>query len=180
MGVCAITDREWRRWSPGAGSVLGENEDRVGEEEQASFKWKWVRGVSKVGGKRECVWVLCVCVHLVMLYRTCSFLCLCTGEYWRNKCVRKREKEENRKSGKWWRWEGLPDTEVCTAGVVAANGGDSACVCAYVTWPGLGDVEGAVCIQPHARDGLDVNHWALLLPDMPGTQSQTSCCLYCP
>lgn len=39
--------REWKKGSPGAGSVSGENEDKGGEEEQASFKWKWVRGVSE-------------------------------------------------------------------------------------------------------------------------------------
>ncbi len=38
IGVCSLTDGEWG--SLGAGSVSGENEDRGGEEEQVSFKWK--------------------------------------------------------------------------------------------------------------------------------------------
>lgn len=63
---------------------------------------------------------------------------------------------------------GLPDTEVRAAGVVAADGDDSARVRADVTWPGLRDVEGAVSVQTDARDGLDVDHWTIFLPDVPG------------
>lgn len=64
-----------------------------------------------------------------------------------------------------------PDTEVSAAGVVASDRSDSARVGADVARPGLGDVEGAVCVQADARGGLDVDEDALFLPDMPGTQS---------
>lgn len=59
-------------------------------------------------------------------------------------------KKVNRKShdgdGEWWEEGLLPDTEVRAAGVIASNRGHSACVGAYVTWPGLGDVKRTICI----------------------------------
>lgn len=67
-------------------------------------------------------------------------------------------------------WVELPDTEMCTTGVVSTNRGDSACVCAYVTGPGLGDMEGTICIHPHARNRLHVDHDAILIPDMSRTE----------
>lgn len=83
---------------------------------------------------------------------------------------RRKRKAERATKAKGW----LPDAEVRAAGVVAADGGHSARVRAYVTRPGLGDVKGAVGIHPHAGDGLDVDHRALFFPDMPRIQCQSS------
>lgn len=66
---------------------------------------------------------------------------------------------------------GLPDTEVSVAGVVASDRGDPACVRADVAGPGLGDVQGAVCLQAHAGNGLHVDHGAVFFPDVPGKKN---------
>lgn len=197
--VCSITRTEWRRGSPGAGSVSGENEDREGEEEQASFKWKWVRGVNKnrqngsemlaVGSAQVCLalvcpWVCtCMCMPMYTLSRfkehvpSCVFPVENIGE---NRVWEKRGKKKIEGPESHERSGGLPDTEVCAPGVVSTNGGDSARVRAYVAWPGLGDVEGAICIQSHARNGLNVDNCSLFLPDMPGTQSHQSVGIFIP
>lgn len=164
--MCSIGDGEWRRRSPGAGSVSGENEDRGGEEEQASLKWKWVSGVNRnrqnsSGGKHSCVWrshmrvhvndVLRLCVCVLCLYKehvaSCVFTLENIGE---TKGWEEKGRPVNRKShdgdGEWWEEGLLPDTEVRAAGVVASNRGHSACVGAYVTRPGLGDVKRTICI----------------------------------
>lgn len=64
--------------------------------------------------------------------------------------------------------EHRPDSEVSAAGVVSSDRGDPARVCANVAGPGLGDVQGAVYVQSHARDGLHVDHGAVFFPDVPG------------
>lgn len=54
------------------------------------------------------------------------------------------------------------------AGVVPSDRGDPARVRADVAGPRLGDVQGAVYVQSHARDGLHVDHRAVFFPDVPG------------
>lgn len=71
---------------------------------------------------------------------------------------------------RWEKGKIIPDSEVCAARVVATDGGDSAGVGADVAGPGLGDVEGAVAIETHARDGLNLDHGAFFLPNVPETQ----------
>lgn len=61
----------------------------------------------------------------------------------------------------------LPDTEVGAAGVVAPDGDDLAGVGADVARPGLGDVQGAVSIQPDPRDAVHADGHPVLLPDVP-------------
>ena len=127
--------------------LSNQNEDRGGEAAQMLCEWKWVRGVNKsrqIGSER-----LAKCLALW----TCPFL-----------YPDKLEEKAGR----------LPDAEVRAARVISAHGGHSASVGANVTWPGLGDVEGAVGIQPHAGEGLHVDRQALLFPDVPGTQCWTS------
>lgn len=92
------------------------------------------------------------------------------GEYWRKKKLREKRERGKKSSVSPGGGGCLPDAEVCAAGVIAADGGDSAGVRSYVPRPGLGDVEGAVWIQSHAWDGLDADHRALFLPDVPRTQ----------
>lgn len=127
-----------------------------------------------------------VCLRAALLRRTRVL----HGECW-------RKEEAERKKGEREIVERvppggggcLPDAEVCAAGVVAADGGDSAGVRSYVPRPGLGDVEGAVRIQSHAWDGLNADHRALFLPDVPRTQKisvsifsfKAPCCFhFCP
>lgn len=66
-----------------------------------------------------------------------------------------------------------PDAEVRAAGVVASDRGDSAGVGADVARPGLGDVQGAVGVGAHARDGLHVDGHALLLPHVSGREARS-------
>lgn len=65
-----------------------------------------------------------------------------------------------------------PDAQVGAARVVAADRGHSAGVGADVARPGLGDVQGAVGVGAHARDGLHADGRALLLPDVPARDAR--------
>lgn len=98
-----------------------------------------------------CKCLCCASVCVLCLYKehvaSCVFTLENIGE---TKGWEEKGKPVNRKShdgdGEWWEEGLLPDTEVRAAGVVASNRGHSACVGAYVTWPGLGDVKRTICI----------------------------------
>jgi len=112
---------------------------------------------------------VCVCVCVCVCVRVCThclafkYMFLPVSLHWRipeeiKKSARdKNKKKEEEKIESQASARRLPDTEVGAAGVVAADGGHSAGVRADVARPGLGDVEGAVRLQPHAGDGQDVD-----------------------
>lgn len=62
-----------------------------------------------------------------------------------------------------------PHTQVCVAGVVAANWCHSAGVCADVSWPGLRDVQCPVDVQTQPGQTLREDHLTVLLPNKPGS-----------
>lgn len=93
-----------RRESTRGWRVSGENEDKGGEEEKASFKWKWVRDVDKNRQDNG-------------VSGTCSFLLLHIKEFWRQECKEKKIRRDGEEGGVYLTRrcalrESLPPTEV--------------------------------------------------------------------